>query len=192
MIPFSLSPSDLSRLSIIVQEMTGNQVLEKNHSMLESRLRSRMIKLGFQDTAEYWKYFESDEKNERNVLQGLMTTHYTFFFREYIHFEVLESWIESNIAKLKSRYQQTKTPVRVWSAACSRGQEVYSLGMFLENALVKKHDLPFEIVGTDIDEESVKFAANGVYSIKEVNTIPHHYLNEFWKKGTGSIKGQST
>jgi chemotaxis protein methyltransferase CheR len=183
-----LDESDIKRLSVIVSEMTGNQVLEKNHSMLESRLRARMIKLGVSSTSDYWRYFEQNENLERNVLQGLMTTHYTFFFREYLHFEVLEDWLNRHSKILIERFKKTQAPLRVWSAACSRGHEVYSLAMFLENNLLKKYGVEFEVIGSDIDSESVAYAKNGVYPIKEVNVIPHHYLNEFWKRGTGSVK----
>ncbi len=180
----ALSRSDIERLAQIVREETGNQVLEKNFPMIESRIRTHIAKLGLSDIEGYWLHFRGHEEQERDALQSLMTTHYTFFFREYAHFEVLEEWLNRELPQLKARYEKDKSPVRVWSAACSRGQEVYSLAMFLK----KRLDIPFEIVGTDIDAESVAYARNGVYPIKEVNTIPSEYLSGFWKKGTGQVK----
>lgn len=179
--------SDLQKLAQIVREVTGNNIQEKNYSMLESRIRGHMMKIGIEDFEAYWKHFHANEKLEREVLQGLMTTHYTFFFREFVHFETLNTWIETNKTRLKSRYEKDKSPVRIWSAACSRGQEVYSLAMFLELNLFQKYQIPFEVVGTDIDPESVSIAKNGVYPIKEVNTIAQMYLHQFWKKGTGQV-----
>ncbi|MCX6119265.1 MAG: response regulator [Proteobacteria bacterium] len=180
--------NDLLRLAQIVKEETGNNVQEKNFSMLESRLKARMLKLGIGDIQDYWIHFSKNEQLERQQWQSLMTTHYTFFFRESVHFEQLEKWIDANVEKIKSRYSDKKSPLKVWSAACSRGQEVYSLAMFLEFALFKKYGIPFEVLGTDIDAESVQYAKNGVYPIQEVNTIPQKYLNGYWKKGTGDIK----
>ncbi len=185
---FQINQEDVLRLAQIVREETGNQVQEKNYSMLESRIRSHILKLGLDSMEHYWAHFKNEEKSERSALQSLMTTHYTFFFREFAHFELLEAWIEMQADRLKNRFQQTKAPMRVWSAACSRGQEVYSLAMFLDLHLLKKHGIPFEVVGTDIDAESVNFSRNGVYSIKEVNTIPQMYLSGNWKRGTGPIK----
>lgn len=184
----ALSPGDISRLADIVREETGNQVMEKNHSMLESRIRSRLMKLGLPSMEKYWEHFSQHEREEREVLKSLMTTHYTFFFREYAHFEALEKWVTQEAARLKERHQKSQTPVQVWSAACSRGQEVYSLAMFLQQVLLERHGVPFEILGTDIDAESVQYAKNGVYPIKEVNTIPNNYLRGYWKRGTGPIK----
>lgn len=180
--------SDMSRLSEVIREETGNQVAEKNHSMIVSRIRTHVMKLGLQTMDQYWDHFAAHEFEEREVLRGLMTTHYTFFFREFVHFEVLKDWISLNSSRIKSRFTATQTPVRIWSAACSRGQEAYSLACFLELELKTRLGVPYEVVGTDIDAASVQYASNGVYPIKEVNTIPTAYLNRFWKKGTGQIK----
>lgn len=184
----TLSKSDLQRLSQIIREETGNQIQEKNHSMIESRIRSHILKLGLESVKEYWEHFQANERAEREVIQSLMTTHYTFFFREFAHFELLEKWVKDEFSRLKERFEKSRQPVRIWSAACSRGHEVYSLAMFLEENLAKKFGIPFEIIGTDIDLESIAYAQNGVYSIREVNTLPHMYLNGYWKRGTGAIK----
>ena len=183
----TLSTNDFKRLAQLVGETTGNRVQNKNFAMLESRMSTRLLRLGIASMAEYWVYFDTNEALEREAIQSLMTTHHTFFFREYTHFEILEKWISDNLASIKERYLTSKTPLKIWSAACSRGQEVYSLAMFLEPILFKKHGIEYLIVGTDIDRESVAYAKNGVYPIKEVNTIPRDFLNGYWKRGTGAI-----
>ncbi|MGE4133263.1 MAG: CheR family methyltransferase [Bdellovibrionales bacterium] len=180
----SVARQDIERLAEIVREETGNQVMEKNFSMIESRIRAHLGRLGIEDMQAYWDYFEAHEELERDALQSLMTTHYTFFFREFAHFEILEKWWAAEKTRLMPRHQKDGQPIRIWSAACSRGQEVYSLAMFLD----KRMSIPFEIFGSDVDAESVAFARNGVYPLKEVNTIPHEYLAGYWKKGTGSVK----
>ncbi|MCX6124506.1 MAG: hypothetical protein NTV34_07120 [Proteobacteria bacterium] len=184
----TITNEDLSRLVRIISDLTGNNVQERNHPMVRSRMINRISKLGLASMEDYWTFYEDNAIDERAALQGLMTTHHTFFFREYAHFEALESWINENSLRLKKRFNATKAPLRVWSAACSRGQEVYSLAMFLEFILVQRHGIPYKILGTDIDAASVDFARNGVYPIKEVNTIPTQYLSGYWKRGTGSIK----
>lgn len=183
-----IAARDLERLKVIVREETGNQVEEKNHSMLISRLRGRLTYLGLPSMQDYWHHFAEHETEEREALRGLMTTHYTFFFREYVHFEKLREWIQIHATRLRERHAKTQQPVRIWSAACSRGQEVYSLAFFLELELKTKFGIPFQIVGTDIDPESVRYAKNAVYPLKEVNTIPAIYLSRFWKRGTGQVK----
>jgi len=185
---FKLSPKDLLRLSELITEETGNRILEKNHSMIESRLRAYCYQKGIENVEDYWALFAQNEVREREVLRGLMTTHYTFFFREYVHFESLENWIEANIERLKNRQRTSNTPVKIWSAAASKGQEAYSLAMFLYDVLLERYGVEFEILGTDIDDQAIKYASNAVYPIREVNTIPRHYLAKHWRKGTGQIK----
>lgn len=184
----AFAKEDILRLAGVVREVTGNSIDEKNFSMLESRMQGHLMKLGLQSMQEYWEYFSAHERTERETLQGLMTTHYTYFFRESAHFEALQSWINTESQRLKDRFKLSQRPVRVWSAACSRGQEVYSLASFLEVHLFQKWGVPFEVIGTDIDPDSVSYAKNGVYPLKEVNTIPRAYLQGFWRKGTGTIK----
>lgn len=185
------STSDLLKLAEIVREETGNRIQEKNYAMIEARMRSYLVRLGLESLTDYWQHFEANELIERGNLQSIMTTHYTFFFREYAHFEILENWLKSEGARLKTRYLQERVPVKVWSAACSRGQEVYSLALFLEENLYKKLGVPFEVLGTDLDPESVAYAENGVYPIHEVNTIPHQYMQNYWVRGKNKISDYS-
>ncbi len=79
--------------------------------------------------------------------------------------------------------------MRVWVAACSRGQEVYSLAMFLDYHLRRLDPtLRFEILGTDIDEESVSMASNGVYLREELKAAPVNLVADHWARGTGDIE----
>ena len=180
----TFSKADLNRLAQIVREETGNEVNDRNFSMIESRVRSRMMELGVSSLEQYWELFQNNERQEREALKGLLTTHHTFFFREYAHFEVLESWLTQNHDFLKGLHR----PIKVWSAACSRGQEAYSLAMFLEDHAKQKRGLDFQIFGTDIDSNSVEYAKNAVYPLSEVYSIPQNYLAQHWKRGSGAVK----
>ena len=76
----------------------------------------------------------------------------------------------------------------IWSAACSRGHEVYSLAMFLDFHLAQiDPTMTFKILGTDIDGESIKVAGNGVYHHNEIKEIPMNFMGNNWSKGTGDI-----
>jgi chemotaxis protein methyltransferase CheR len=168
----------------IVTDETGNRVEEKNLSTIETRLKSRMIKLGLKDFGDYDKYLTANDLEERKVLRGLMTTHHTFFFREFQHFDVLQEWINTHVKS--GRWTKSK-PVKVWCAAASRGQEPYSLAMFLQVHLKQAHGIDFQIHATDIDSESIGYGQNGVYPYKEVQSIPMAYLSDNWARGTGDI-----
>jgi chemotaxis protein methyltransferase CheR len=176
----------LRELAGLIQTKTGVQLGEKQRHMVESRIKKRMLELGVDALDAYYAYFKSHEKSETEQLISLLTTHHTYFFREFSHFEFLESIALPAILPIV-RARPDKT-VRVWSAACSRGQEVYSLAMFLRAYLGRvAPDLKFEILGTDIDSESVHLARNGVYHYREIKEVPIHYLGNHWARGTGEI-----
>jgi chemotaxis protein methyltransferase CheR len=169
-----------------IHKATGVQFGEAQRSMVESRLQKRIHELKLITMSDYLKYFEANEIEETKALVSLLTTHHTFFFRETRHFDFLE---QEGLKALESIVlaRPDKT-LRIWSAACSRGQEVYSISMFLQkNWITRNPALKYEILGTDIDPESVSHAQNGVYAYSEIKSIPMDYVKGHWLKGTSDI-----
>lgn len=177
----------LSHVSELVTRKTGVQLGEKQRHMVESRLKKRVLEMGLKSLEEYFDYFREHEIQETQALISLLTTHHTYFFREFSHFEYLEQTaLPKLIPEVRARPDKT---LKIWSAACSRGQEVYSLAMFLDYVLRKAApDLKFEILGTDIDSESVAIARNGVYHRRDIKEVPLLYLAQHWARGTGAIE----
>lgn len=170
----------------MVSEITGNQFAEKHRSMLENRLKKRALDLNLMNIDNYINYFNTHKDAEIKTLVSVLTTHHTFFFREFIHFEYLEEKaIPELIPIVRSRPDKK---LKVWCAAASKGHEVYSLAMFLNVVLDRMApDLTFEVFGSDIDPESINIGKNGVYTRKETKEIPLLYLADHWAKGTGEI-----
>jgi len=177
----------VAEVSFIVSEMAGIQLGERQESMVENRLRTRMLKLNLPTFEDYLKFLKHNQETESQALLSLLTTHHTYFFREFSHFEhLLNHGLNSMIEKARARPDKT---IRVWSAACSRGQEVYSLAMFFNFHL--KHmapDVKFELYASDVDPESVEIAKNGVYKNEELKQCPAMYMDGNWSKGSGDVK----
>ncbi|MFN8369270.1 MAG: CheR family methyltransferase [Bacteriovoracaceae bacterium] len=171
-------------ISQIIEKESGNVLGKNQSSMVINRLKKRLIDLGDLSPDEYFNHLNKNHQSEVSYLISLMTTHHTFFFREFSHFEYLLKNLDNIVNNLKSR---NETKLKILSAACSRGQEVYSLAMFFNYHLKNFPGITFEIIGTDIDPESVKIANNGVYSYSEVKSIPQMYLQDNWQRGTGEI-----
>jgi chemotaxis response regulator CheB/chemotaxis methyl-accepting protein methylase len=173
-------------VSRIVSELAGIQLGVRQQPMVENRLRTRMLRLGLDQFHEYLKYLKDNLESESQALLSLLTTHHTYFFREFSHFEfLLTKALPELIPLVRARADKT---LKVWSAAASRGQEVYSLAMFLEVHLSKlAPDLKYEIWGTDVDPESVQQAANGVYKVSEVRESPAMYTEACWIRGQGEV-----
>lgn len=175
----------IEKVSLIVHQISGNRLGEKQAYMVETRVKKRMIELGIKDAGEYLDYINQNFERESGILVGLITTHHTFFFREFPHFELLKNKLPDLVAQAKKRGDKT---LKIWSAACSRGQEVYSIAMFLEYYLPQiDPGMTYKIFGSDIDVESVRIASNGVYHQNEIKEIPMNFLGNNWAKGTGDI-----
>ena len=176
----------IEHIAKIISQITGNQFAEKHNAMIEFRLKKRCLELKIDTIDNYYHFFKSHQNIEVNYLISLLTTHHTFFFREFSHFQFLEDRAISELIPI-IRQRADKT-IKIWSAACSKGHEVYSLAMFLEHTLkIMAPDLRYQILGTDIDRESLAFALNGVYTRKEIKEVPLAYLGNHWAKGTGDI-----
>ena len=171
-------------VSEIVAKESGNVLGPAQQSMVASRLRKRLLDMGSISPQEYYNHLSSNYKDESTRLVSMLTTHHTFFFREFSHFEFIAKNLDAIVERVRARGENK---IQVLSAACSRGQEVYSLAMFLEHHLKRFPGMSYEITGTDIDPESVALAANGVYPYREVKTIPQLYLEGNWQRGRGDI-----
>ena len=177
----------VSEVSQIVSHMAGIQLGPRQSPMVENRLRSRMVRLNIKDFSSYLKHLKAHQESESQALLSLMTTHHTYFFREFAHFEfLLNKGLDRMIERAKARGDKK---IRVWSAASSRGQEAYSLAMFLKFHLSQSNSgVDFEIWGTDIDPESVKHAQNGVYKAEELKQSPAMYIADNWIRGKGDVR----
>lgn len=168
-----------------VTKVAGIQLGDKQRGMVESRLEKRIHKLGLKGLTEYYNYFSANQDIEAGHLISLLTTHHTYFFREFIHFEYLLKNLSELVSRARSRGDNT---IRIWSAACSYGQEAYSLSMFFKHHLaVLAPEIKIKIVGTDVDPKSVSVAKNGVYLRNEIKSIPLNYLASNWARGSGEI-----
>lgn len=168
-----------------VSELTGNILTEKQRPMVESRIRRRMMDLKITSPKNYNIYWNENKDKENTYLTGLLTTHFTAFFREFTHFE----WILKEIPNLvENAKNEGRNSLRFWSAACSKGQEVWSLCMWLEMHMSKiAPGFGWSILGTDIDGQSIKEAENAVYHRRELETAPRHLWEGAWIRGTQEI-----
>jgi chemotaxis protein methyltransferase CheR len=176
-----LSPI-LQRVSDIVRQKTGIVLGPSKALMIQTRLLRRFHQLGIHGEDEYLAHLDKNLDAETEALVSLMTTHTTEFFREFLHFEYLLKYLPELI---EIKRQSKKPKLRVWSAACSWGHEVYSLAMFLSVHWPK--DLGFEVLGSDVDPESVQMGQNGVYTYNDVKQIPVLYMANHWTRGSGDI-----
>src|SRR5690606_16290306 len=176
----------VNHVSELVAKVSGNRFGEKQKHMVETRLKKRMIDMGFEAPDDYLNFVKKNTEKEIDYLISLLTTHHTFFFREFTQFEYLANNLATLVEEVKKRGEKK---LRALTLACSRGHETYSLAMFLSHHLESLDpSIDFEIHASDIDRESISYARNGVYRYEEIQSIPLHYLGKNWARGKGEIK----
>lgn len=136
-----------------------------NHYQLESRLQEAAKQFGFASVDElHAKSRVGMDLALKLLLLDLATNNETLFFRDPAVFQA----IDDVVLKALGADTVRKRPFRVWSAACSTGQETYSLSMLLNGALGRVPGGSFEIVATDISERVLRQAEAGVYTQLQV------------------------
>ena len=112
-----------------------------------------------------------------------ITTNKTDFFRESHHFDfIVSTFIPQVVAS-------SRPVVRVWSAACSTGEEPYTIAMVMSKYLVEPYGIPVKILATDIDTNVLKAAARGVYDSHAIGQVPEKYLKKYFLRGKGDSFG---
>ncbi len=166
------SSSDaMSRFRAIVYQESGIALQETKDTMIQQRLSKRMRAIGMTNLDSYLKRILGDEsfRAERTAAVQAMTTNTTYFFREPVHFEVLQDTIVPELFQNNPRSDRT---VRIWSVAASEGAEAYTAAMAME-VLREIYPLTdYEIIGTDFSHKMLTRASRGVYKLEQLEGIP--------------------
>ena len=172
--------SDFEYIARLLKERSGLVLSKDKAYLLESRLNP---------VARKWEFKGFDElaaavrtaRNEALVrdITEAMTTNESFFFRDTKPFDQFRDVV---LPQLLETRKGART-IRIWSAACSSGQEPYSLAMILKECEAKLQGLRFEIIATDLSNEILAKAKEGLYSQFEVQRgLPINLLVKYFKQ----------
>ncbi|MBN8238330.1 protein-glutamate O-methyltransferase CheR [Marinobacter hydrocarbonoclasticus] len=172
-----LGEADFRQFQQMIFAEAGIHMPASKRTMVAGRLCKRLKALGMDSYAGYWRYLKANNA-EKQVAVDLLTTNETYFFREPRHFEFLRNYLLS--------HHRGGKPFRLWSAACSSGEEAYSSAMVLTDAL---GDRDWEILASDISTEVLKKAKAGIYPLARTDRIPTDSLKRYCLKGVGPAEG---
>lgn len=175
----------LQEIMDTVQSISGIMLGPDKRGLVETRLLRRVRFLGLSSIEDYYNYFQENRKTEIKEIVSLITTHTTSFFREEDHFDYL-------FEKLFPEALARKRNLRIWSAACSTGEEAYSLAIayleFLEKKGVPLERAPqLEVFGSDIDHVSVEKAKAGIYEKDRLRDLREDFRRKYFDRGSGAI-----
>lgn len=174
-----MSDADFSALGQMVHELTGIVVTERKRWMLTSRLSRELRRLGLTDFTSYRKLLAGPGgAAELVALTSAVTTNVTAFFRGPDHFEALAAMIPD----LRRATQQGRR-IRIWSSACSTGEEPYSIAMTLMEHWPDIARTDIRILATDIDPTVIEHARKGIYDIPQSPAENSSLLNRHTVSG---------
>lgn len=165
---YPLTRRDLSEIAAMIYADAGIYLNDSKASLVYSRLSKHIRNLGLRGFREYCTLVSSPEGAPvRREMLSHLTTNFTRFFRENHHFEHLRDDVLPgliNRAKNGGR-------VRIWSAACSDGQEPYSIALTVLAMFPNAADYDFRILATDIDPKILETARTGAYDENALESI---------------------
>lgn len=166
-----LNHRDFRRLGSYVEEVCGIRIPEGKQVMVEVRLRHRLRALGLRSFSDYCERLLSPSTGPEELPFFIdeITTNKTDFFREDFHFQYLT---KHALPDLETRGAGSHHPLSAWSAACSSGEEPYTLAMVLTEASQERPGFRFRILGTDICNEVLSVAKRAVYEESRIDPVP--------------------
>ena len=174
-----ISDQEFSQFQKLIYQQAGISLSPAKKALVSGRLAKRLIQHRLGSYAEYFNLLTSkDHSGELQVAVDLLTTNETYFFREPKHFDYLRQ-------KILSGHKPGRT-FRVWSAACSSGEEPYSIAMVLSDHLGEG---PWEVVATDISTRVLEKARAGHYPLERTGCISREHLSRYCLKGVGAQEG---
>lgn len=160
-----LSGSCFAEFLKLIHQLTGITISANRTSMIEGRLRRRVLALNLSSYEDYLNRVRTDKTEEAQFID-LVTTNETYFFRtpriwEYLETRFLPAWARENPG----------TSLKIWSAAASSGEEAHSLGVICQAFRESHPAFSYQILGTDISGEMVELCQKGEYSGRSIEAF---------------------
>lgn len=178
--PPRLTDTELRAIAKLVYEKSGIVLHEGKRELITSRLQKRLRHLGLGSYGAYLKMVAADASGAELVtLLDSIATNHTHFFREAKHFELLTARVLASAASTQGRELQG------WCAACSTGEEPYTILMSLLEAGIPR----VKLLASDMSTKALATARQGVYRLERMQEVPQPLLHKYFQKGLGAQAG---
>ena len=179
---YPITRTEYDRIRTLLYDESGISLGDNKQSLVISRLSKRLRSLDLESFEAYYEFVTGDESGaEFTRMLDLLSTHKTDFFREPKHFEFLREQILPSLERKKR--------VRIWSSACSTGEEPYTIAITLREGVKNPAQWDFGILASDISTRVLAHAAAGLYAQDRISTVPSDVVHRHFLKGTGSNAG---
>ncbi len=175
-----LSGETFRQLRDFIYEKTGIYFQESKTYLLENRLKWRLEECGCNSYEEYLYFLKYDPKSREELpkLYDAVTTNETSFFRDAVQTNAFENDVLPLVVEEKEK--SGRKDLNIWSAACSTGEEPYTIAMQIMNKGLPKLGWRVDIVGSDISDQVLMSAKKAVYGRNSVRNTPREYLVKYF------------
>jgi chemotaxis protein methyltransferase CheR len=180
----ALSDQLFQQFSRLVYQQSGISLHAGKKELLRARLNKRLRATGLSSYGDYYEFITSSSHSGEIIhFLDCISTNLTYFFREPKHFEFLDQIAMPEL--LAARKHERNLRIRVWSAACSTGEEPYSLAMCLLSHLEGLDRADFRILATDISTRVLDVAVKGSYPRERIEKVPPVLRQKYFQKEMG-------
>ncbi len=177
----SLTDKEYNLLAKFIYDRSGINLGDNKKELVKARLMKRIKFLRLESFRDYYEYLMADSTGEEIVkMLDAISTNVTSFFREKQHFKYLYS---SALAEITStKLSQKSNRIRIWSSACSSGEEPYTIAMIIHEFFQSLAGWDMKLLATDISTAALSLAKEGVYDREKTRIIPLTYLEKYFTK----------
>jgi len=182
-----LTDREFARYQQWILLQAGIHLSDAKKALVTGRLLRRLRELGISSFGEYIDH-AIEHPDEATILLDSICTNETHFFREPKHFDFLREQVYAQWTRLAAEGRRERR-IRVWSAACSTGEEPYSLAMSLLTYFPPDSGWSLEILATDLSTKALAQAEAGLWSVERSKEIPSSLLKTFMLQGVRTQEG---
>ncbi len=182
-----LSDATFKRFNKFLVKTCGILLPTKKKTSLEKKIYRRLTSLNLKTFEEYYSYLYShDEKGvETNKLINAIVTRETYFFRNPSQLSIFNEWMLPHLA---SRYDVlNRKRLRIWSAACSTGEEPYTISVIMQENRFLFPSFTIDILGSDISDKAIKKAREGIYTKNSLRHMPTNLQLKYFETLEGKF-----
>ncbi len=181
---YEFSDAHFQLLRKLAGEHTGIDLSDAKRELMYSRLSRRVRQLGMNSFGDYCNLVIESGEELTNFINAI-TTNLTSFFREKHHFDFLGAKLLPKILQDNAHHRK----IRIWSTACSTGEEPYSIAMVLGETIPKIEQWDIKILATDIDSNVLAKAQAGIYGQAVIENLSMERRKRWFRQGKGNKQG---
>ena len=178
-----LSNETFGRFRELIYQRMGLSFPDNKKYLLENRLQVRLAAVHCRSFEDYFQFLQFDPRRQEEYVElaNCVTTNETFFFRDSVQIDCLRSSLLPQAIK----HREGDRKLRIWSAGCSSGEEAYTLAMILSEAFPQLDSWKIDIMATDISEQVLTKAKQGVYGQYAIRNVPPQWLKKYFQDTDG-------